>query len=407
MIVTAHLIIYVGYNITKQQQIDLLVTKYMKTLHRVHEESRGFDKFEFMPRPPKKGERFLPPPPPLPMDKEELNILLQKYDLSVANMDIRHLSAQGQLIASDMDWKLYEFEGYNYFYKSNGHERLLIKDNLKTTKKTRYIIFLTLVFNILFILFYIFLFKKLQPLHFLKRDILRFSRGSLDIDTSCDGKDEISEVSNEFNNAIKQIKALTNSRNLFLRNIMHELKTPITKGLLISNMIDEGKYKESLKKLFFRLEYLLEEFAKIEKFTSKNIALSKGEFRVIDIIDQALDILLLDINDVQLDIKHNAKVDVDFEMFSLALKNLIDNAIKYGGGKPHITVEKDYISISNRGEKLSKPLESYDKPFNRKYEGSQKGLGLGLYIVKNIIDVHELSLEYEYKNGENIFIIRF
>lgn len=60
LIVTAHLIIYVGYNITKQQQIDLLVTKYMKTLHRAQDEVTGFDKKEFMKKMPKDREKFLP-----------------------------------------------------------------------------------------------------------------------------------------------------------------------------------------------------------------------------------------------------------------------------------------------------------------------------------------------------------
>ena len=358
-----------------------------------------FDEKNGFPKPPQRD--------PFMGDPKKFNEILNQFDLAIADIKYEQLKQKGDKIASDMDWELYEYKGYNYFYKHNDHEELLIKDNLQLTKKTWYIILLTLVFNILFILFYIFLYKKLQPLGVLKKDISRFSKGSLDIDTSCEGKDEISEVSNEFNNAIKQIRALTNSRNLFLRNIMHELKTPITKGLLISNMMDDNKYKDNMKKVFFRLEYLLEEFAKIEKFTSKNITLNKGEFRIIDIIDQALDILLLDINDLEIHINHNTAVSVDFEMFSLAVKNLIDNAIKYGDEKPKIIVEKDKIIISNIGERLSKPIEEFDRPFNRKYESSQKGLGLGLYIVNSILNVHELQLEYKYENGENIFYIRF
>jgi two-component system OmpR family sensor kinase len=399
----------VGYNITKQQQIDLLVTKYMKTLHRIHEEAIGFNKGNFMKRVPKNKPAFPPPPPPahLLSDRKKLGELLEKYDLDIADISIGELSKKGRLLAADMDWRLYELEGYNYFYKSHNFEGdLLIKDNLKVMKKTEYIIILAIVFNILFASFYIFLFKKLQPLHFLKRDIKRFSEGSLDIDTSCIGKDEISEVSNEFNNAIKQIKTLTNSRNLFLRNIMHELKTPITKGLLISNMMEDGKYKDSLKKVFFRLEYLLKEFTKIEEFTSKNITLKKSEFRIVDIIDQALDILILDSSQVQLDVEYNTKAVVDFELFSIAVKNLIDNAIKYGKGKPNIVVTKDYLYIRNKGEKLSKPLKEFNKPFNRKYEGIKTGLGLGLYIVNNILNAHDLILEYDFKENENIFSIK-
>lgn len=108
-----------------------------------------------------------------------------------------------------------------------------------------------------------------------------------------------------------------------------------------------------------------------------------------------------------MDIKYNTTVDVDFELFSLALKNLIDNAIKYGEGKPKVTVDKNLLSITNKGKRLSKPLVEFDKPFNRKYESSQKGLGLGLYIVNNILKVHDITLEYEHKKGENIFTIRF
>ena len=63
------------------------------------------------------------------------------------------------------------------------------------------------------------------------------SNGNLLISTKTDGKDEISQVAKEFDIALKQLKELRDSRNLFLRNIMHEFKTRITKGRLwfISN----------------------------------------------------------------------------------------------------------------------------------------------------------------------------
>jgi len=415
LIITAHLIVYIGYNITKQQQIDLLVTKYMKTFHQIE---RKLFKGKRPPPPPahliNKNENsfiypFRPPPPPehKKIDIKSFEKELKNYDLSLSNIEISILEKYGTLLSKERDWKLFEYKGYNYFFRQTPFSSFIIKDNMKLDKKTEHIIILTILFNILFMAFYIFLIKKLKPLHSLKNNISKFSKGDLNIDTSCSGKDEISAVSNEFNNAITQIRTLTQSRNLFLRNIMHELKTPITKGLLIANMMKEDNSKKSLEKLFFRLEYLINEFAKIEKFTSNNISINPKEYRVIDIIDEALDILLLDSWDINLEVNCNKKLNVDFEMFSLVIKNLIDNAIKYSDTKPKVAIYENHIDISSIGNKLEKPIDSYNKPFNRKYETSQKGLGLGLYIVKNILDIHNLNLEYKYENKTNIFRINY
>ena len=171
--------------------------------------------------------------------------------------------------------------------------------------------------------------------------------------------------------------------------------------------MEEGKFKKSLKKAFFRLEYLLNEFARIEEFTSKNIKVHKEEFRIIDVIDHSLDILLCDTDDIELEVLDNILVKVDFELFALALKNLLDNAIKYGENKPQVLIKNKTIYIKNKGIKLSQPIYEYNKPFNKKYENSNSGLGLGLYIVNHILSAHDLKLDYQYENNQNIFIINF
>jgi len=56
----------------------------------------------------------------------------------------------------------------------------------------------------------------------------------------------------------------------------------------------------------------------------------------------------------------------------------------------------------NLGEKLSEPLENYFEPFHT----SKKGLGLGLYIVKSILDIHHMQLDYLYTNGANWFRVK-
>ncbi|WP_252981441.1 methyl-accepting chemotaxis protein [Aliarcobacter butzleri] len=91
--------------------------------------------------------------------------------------------------------------------------------------------------DILLLWFFMFIEKKLKPFISLKKDMKNLSNGNLQISTKTDGKDEISQVAKEFDIALKQLKELRDSRNLFLRNIMHEFKTRITKGRLwfISN----------------------------------------------------------------------------------------------------------------------------------------------------------------------------
>lgn len=280
-------------------------------------------------------------------------------------------------------------------------------DTLDSSKFKYFWIIVLISIDILLIWFYYFLYRKLKPLNKLKNEIAKFSVGNLNIDTQIKGKDEIAQVSNEFNNAIKKIKDLNDSRKLFLRNILHELKTPITKGKLVSDTLNESRKKEILQKAFSRLEYLLGEFVKLEEFTSGKMNLQKKEYRVIDLLDQAIDILLIDREKLEI-YTNSTKINVDFEIFSIALKNLIDNALRYNtNGKVEIFVKEDSLLIKNMGEPLKKDFEYYLTPFSREYESIDKGLGLGLYITNNVIQSHGYKLYYFYSGNYHLFKIQF
>ncbi|MFY4805223.1 ArsS family sensor histidine kinase [Aliarcobacter butzleri] len=261
--------------------------------------------------------------------------------------------------------------------------------------------------DVLLLWFFMFIEKKLKPLISLKKDMKNLSNGNLQISTKTDGKDEISQVAKEFDIALKQLKELRDSRNLFLRNIMHEFKTPITKGRLITDIYEDSERKFILIRVFQRLEYLLSEFAKIEELTSGKITLDKRKYYVVDLIEQAFDILLLEENVIEVEYSHELKIEVDFELFSIALKNLIDNAIKYKTEqKPKIIINENSIQIINRGKELSKDIKEYFKPFNHDYETATSGLGLGLYISNNIIKIHKFELNYIYEDGYHNFFIK-
>jgi two-component system OmpR family sensor kinase len=286
---------------------------------------------------------------------------------------------------------------------NNDRFKLILANKNRAKFPFKRIVVFSIVF-ILVILLYFWVIKSLQPLSELKNKIKKFSKGDLNIECKSDKKDEIAEVANEFDNAVKMIRELIQSRQLFLRAIMHELKTPIGKGRLISEMLNDEKSKQRLHKVFERLNMLIDEFAKIEQITSNNYEFNPKPYKVSDILEASIDMLLIDnpTRYICLDIKQDYILTVDFELFALVLKNLIDNAIKYSSDKKvHICIDQKHITISNNGHKLKGDINDYYKPFHH----TQGGLGLGIYIVKHILDMHDMKLVYLHKDGVNSFTI--
>lgn len=375
---------------------------------------------------------------------KEINLLLHTINLEISNINLEKVLVEGKEISENDRMKIYMYNGQKYIkfddkpFGGKSHfendfkhklpppsfpefnrnfmpppphhlmEKVLLLDELNEDNFRYFWCLILFIIDVLLVWFLIFLKKKLKPLLILKENMIKLSTGDFSISMKTNQKDEISQVSNEFENAVKQLRQLRESRNLFLRNIMHELKTPITKGKLITDMYDDCERKYILIRVFQRLEYLLSEFAKIEELTSGKINLQKANYPAYDLIEQAFDILLLDDDNIEINDNYDLFLDVDFELFSIALKNLIDNAILYNtNGNPEIFIEKDFIKIVNKGNKLNKDIEEYFKPFNHEYEDSSSGLGLGLYISNNIIKIHNFKLEYEYINNHHIFIIKF
>nr|WP_314562968.1 ArsS family sensor histidine kinase [uncultured Campylobacter sp.] len=296
------------------------------------------------------------------------------------------------------------YQNHHYLKVQHVDKILLLKDN--DYQPYRYDI-IKIIFSLVAIILlsaYVFVIRKLKPLRKLKRQIAKFAAGEIDeVQNVSSGNDEISEVAEVFYDAVSQIKSLNASRKLFLRNIMHELKTPITKGRLAAEMIEKSKNQERLVSVFIKLENLINEFAAVEQVTS-NIALNNTKIcRIDDVIDEALDIAMVDPGQVTISKLEDVNLKADFKLLAIAAKNMIDNALKYSPNKHvNITITRESIKFINEGERLSKELRHYVEPFT-KGESAQKSFGLGLYIVENIIKAHKLTLGYEYKNGLNVF----
>jgi two-component system OmpR family sensor kinase len=200
------------------------------------------------------------------------------------------------------------------------------------------------------------------------------------------------------------LENLITTREELLRDIGHELRTPIAKGKFAIEKIDDFSQKELLKKIFKDLEILTNELIELEKLNSTklNITTFKAETLIVESLAK---LYLDDESKIEIEIIDDFKIKADLYYLSIVLKNLIDNALKYASSFPiKIIVKTNEISVLNEGKALSKELDYYLKPFTQ--ELSQRdGFGLGLSIVKKIIDRHDFKLEYSYRNESNIFKI--
>lgn len=258
---------------------------------------------------------------------------------------------------------------------------------------------------------YLSIVRSFTPLKKLSKNIKKFAQGNLDVNLAAThSEDEIGQVAQEFNNAIAKIQELIRSRQLFLRTIMHELKTPIGKGRLITEMLDDETQKERLVNVFERLEILINEFAKIEQLLSKSYSLNYQDYHFSLILEQVKDMSMLDNWDelISTDIECDAVINVDFGLFALAIKNLIDNALKYSSDKKvRIICYENKVSVANRGAALAKSFEHYKQAFIRNKDEKATGMGLGLYIIDKICELHKFRFEYNYSDGTHYFSIVF
>ena len=322
-----------------------------------------------------------------------------QYDRQLSNIDMPEITAKNEKeeilknaavleeISSDLGSSaILLYDKHHYLKIEHLDELKLLMDKEFQPYRYEVIKAVFAVVAVILLAAYIFVIYKIKPLRKLKRQIVKFANGELNgVQNVGNGKDEISEVAEAFYEAVCQIKALNDSRHLFLRNIMHELKTPITKGLIAAQMIEKSKNQERLISVFHKLENLINELAAIEQITSKIGLTNKTPCLMRDLIDEAIDIAMIEKEHVGISELDEVRVMVDFKLFSVAIKNMIDNGIKYSTDKHvNIMVSKDHMKFITQGEKLKNDLDFYIQPFI-KGEDAQKSFGLGLYIVSNIL----------------------
>ena len=305
-------------------------------------------------------------------------------------------------------FRIINLDNTNYIYIKKRNDTVLVQDNESLNSNSQ--LYIILVFSILLItiiLVYLITLRKLMPLKLLKDKVKTLGDENFDFECcNMNGKDEVSLLASEFKKSALKLKSLKEARNIFIRNIMHELKTPITKGKFLTQLEQNEENNEKLKSVFNRLESLINEFASIEELISSSKNIEKKFYYLEDVVDNAKDILMIE--DERIISKYeNKKIEVNFKLFSIAIKNLIDNAIKYSPNKEvMIKSEDENIIFENIGKELESPLEKYFEPFFTHEDKAKDSFGLGLYIIYNILKANNYKLEYEYEDGINRFICK-
>jgi two-component system OmpR family sensor kinase len=301
--------------------------------------------------------------------------------------------------------RVFEIGGQHYIYVQRLGYNLMLED--ARPKNYNFGIASVVVISLiaLLLLLYLAILKKLYPLKRLHREIEQFAAGDMDVKISYKYDDEIGKIAKSFDDAIVHIKELITSKNLFMRNMMHELKTPITKGRIVVESIEDETIKKILVRAFDRMNELINELAQVERVTTRNFEPVAESVTLQQVIDKSRHLLMAEKGRVTEEID-NIALKTDSKLLALAIKNLLDNGIKYSKDK-HVlvrTTSKRNIEIISKGEDLRHPLSYYTEPFSQEEKRSH-GFGLGLYIVHSILEKLGCKLDYRYEDGENIFVI--
>jgi signal transduction histidine kinase len=200
----------------------------------------------------------------------------------------------------------------------------------------------------------------------------------------------------ELEGAIARNDFMLKARDNLLKSVNHELRAPLTRMKMDLEFMDAGETRESLAKDIQYMQVLVEELMDIEKV--KLDSSEKKEVNLNDLLTEVIEKLKIDLDLLDFDCSSELSILGHAYQLEKLFKNLIENAYKYktDEGKVIIKTSKDQkrqvITILNEGNSIpTEDLPFIFEPFfrvDKSRSSGKEGLGLGLNICKEIIDVH-------------------
>ena len=232
--------------------------------------------------------------------------------------------------------------------------------------------------------------------------------------------DEIEELANSIEKMSSELNQSMSSLKSFVGNASHELKTPVSTINMISQNLRENRdlTQSERKKLYNLLikeseemNELIQNLLILSKITYSKNLLHYENFNLKELIQKVLykyELLELEKNiDVNIKGDEDLIIKTDYKFFKIVVENLIQNALKYSLENECIHIEfnqrtlilknRTYTNLNEEALNLFSPFKRGESSVGKDIEGS----GLGLYIVKNILEL--LNLKYEIKIVEDNF----
>ena len=234
---------------------------------------------------------------------------------------------------------------------------------------------------------------------------------------------ETALITDAFNKMLSRMKTLDESRQEFVSNVSHELKTPMTSmKVLADSLVGQQGVPEELYQEF--LSDITEEIDRENKIITDLLSLVKMDKKAADMnitnmnINELLENILKRLRPIAdqrsisliLDSFRPVNADVDEVKFTLAISNLVENGIKYNvdEGWVRVTLDADhkdfFVTVEDSG--LGIPEESIERIFERFYRVDKShsreigGTGLGLAITRSSIAMHHGIIKVSSKEGE-------
>lgn len=270
----------------------------------------------------------------------------------------------------------------------------------------------------------------LHPFRELQKKLGLVAAGALDTDISETTYKETYWISHAVEQTLTKLKAVDQSRQEFVSNVSHELKTPITSiRVLADSLMGMGDVPVELYREFMedisgeidRESAIIDDLLTLVKMDKSEAGLNVTQVPINTLVEQIMKRLRPIANrkkvELILESMREVSADVDEVKLSLAVSNLIENAIKYNveDGWVRVTLDADhkffYIKVADSG--IGIPEEAQNRIFERFYRVDKArsremgGSGLGLAITRSVVLMHKGAIKLVSKEGEgSVFTLR-
>lgn len=269
-----------------------------------------------------------------------------------------------------------------------------------------------------------------RPLHKIAAEIEGVTEGYVDEVLHVERFTETGKISKEFNKMLGRFKHLDESREEFVSNVSHELRTPLASMKVLADSLIQAEnvpmelYQEfmgDIAKEIDRENDIISDLLTLVKMDKTAQTLNIKQVQMNDLMEQILKRLkpIAEKKNVEIVLESFRPVtaEVDEVKLSLAISNLVENAIKYNheNGWVHVSLNADhkffYVKVADSG--IGIPKEDQDHIFERFYRVDKShsreigGTGLGLAITRNAVIMHRGSIKVHSEHGEGTtFIVR-